>query len=321
MTNEELVVLIQAGVEVNSNMTELYEQNLGLFKKFMFPYLKGLGSSRPASKSKTTTVIEEEDLMQEVYFALNKVVYSFDPNQGFKFMTYAESKIKAVAIRYIQNHGKSKRIPVHVLQQISQYNKFKTKFIQEQHQEPTPADFIKGLGITKAKLKVLEKCIHDCDTMSLQAIVHDSENAEVGDNIADDFNLEESIIEADSIEYATKKLWSAVDSLEEKRRNAIVGIYKDNKTLGQIAQEQGVTTERIRQLEADGIRKLQKMDDMIEIAEMYGYDYNMNSMYEYGCSLAYKSPELFVINRIDNSERVAAANKRYDHLIEQILNY
>lgn len=296
MTNEELVVLIQAGMNVDVNMTELYQKNKWVMRKLAHPYKDS---------------VDIEDLMQEAYFGLVKAVEDYDPDQGFKFMTYAEHKIKAQMSRYNADCGRTKRIPVHMLQEMSKYHNFKKKFMQDSHINPTDEDFMSGLGITKRKLKSLKKCIYECNTMSLEAIITGTDDMNIADTVADDFNLEDSIIEADSIEYAANRLWAAVDSLEEKRKKAIIGLYKDNKTLGEIAQEQGVSTERIRQLEANGIRKLQSMEHLKEAAEIYGY----------GCSLAYKSTELLAIRRLENSEWLAGINKSYDHLIEQILNY
>jgi len=308
LTNEELVALIQSGIDVNVNMTELYEQNKWLMHKLAYPYKDS---------------VEIEDLMQEAYFGLVKAVESFDPGQELKFMTYAVHKIKAQMSRYNADCGRTKRIPVHMLQEMSKYHSFKKKFIQDSHIDPTDDDFMSGLGITKRKLKSLEKCIYECNTMSLEAIILGTDDMSVADTIADDFNLEESIIEADSIEYASNRLWAAVDSLEEKRKKAIVGLYKDNMTLGDIAQEQGVSTERIRQLETDGIRKLQKMDELKEAAEMYGYD--CSQAYHYGVGrfkdTGMSSTEFVALKRIETSAKKISINKSYDHLIEQILNY
>lgn len=278
------------------NMTELYENNKWVIRKLAKPYLES---------------VEIDDLMQEAYFGLVKAVEDFDHGHGVKFMSYATHKIKAQMSRYNADYGRTKRIPVHMQDAMSKYHSFKKKFIQERHINPTAEDFMLGLGITQKKLKSLEKCIYESNAMSLEETLYGEDEKNVFDTIADDFNLEESIIEADSIEYAANRLWAAVDSLEEKRKNAIIGLYKDNKTLGEIAQEQGVTTERIRQLESNGIRKLQSMEQLKEVCEMYGYD----------CSLAYKSTELLAIRRLENGEKVAAINKNYDQLIEQMLNY
>lgn len=124
MTNEELVALIQAGDHVQDNMGQLYQQNRKFIAKLVYPFSK---------------VCEMEDLMQEAYFGLEKAVYRYDPTTGFKFLTYAESWIRQSVQRYFQNNGNLKRMPIHVLEQISQYQKFRSDFKGVVGDEPQQA--------------------------------------------------------------------------------------------------------------------------------------------------------------------------------------
>lgn len=90
MTNEELVALIQAGVDVQENMAQLYQQNRRFITKIALPY---------------SNTCELEDLVQEAYFGLEKAAKKFEPDRGFKFLTYAENWIRQVIHRYCQNNG------------------------------------------------------------------------------------------------------------------------------------------------------------------------------------------------------------------------
>lgn len=76
MTNEELVSLIQAGVDERENLGRLYEQNLRFLHFAILPYL----SRWPQ---------EEEDLLQEAYLGLYQAARRFRPEKGVLFLTYA----------------------------------------------------------------------------------------------------------------------------------------------------------------------------------------------------------------------------------------
>ena len=119
MTNEELVALIQAGDHVQDNMGQLYQQN----KNFI------VGIALPFSNA-----ADMDDLMQEAYFGLYKAAQKFDPDLGFKFLTYAEYPIRVSVQRYCQNNGQLKRVPVHVLEQISKYQKFRYDCLKKYNQ-------------------------------------------------------------------------------------------------------------------------------------------------------------------------------------------
>lgn len=100
MTNEELVALIQAGVDVQENMGQLYQQNRNFIVKIVLPYSKSC---------------EMDDLMQEAYFGLEKAVQRFEPDRDVLFISYAGIWIRNVIQRYCQNNGNLKRVPVHVV--------------------------------------------------------------------------------------------------------------------------------------------------------------------------------------------------------------
>ena len=126
MTNEELVALIQAGDHVQDNMGLLYQQN----RRFI------TGIALPFSSS-----VELDDLMQEAYFGLEKAVSKYDPTLGYAFLTYAENHIRLSIQRYCQNCGRLKRVPVHVLEQISKYQKFRSDFQAVVGDEPTDEEY------------------------------------------------------------------------------------------------------------------------------------------------------------------------------------
>lgn len=86
VTNEELVIRIKAGIDTGMNMLQLYEQTrlfiCGIAKRY-----KGLA--------------EFDDLQQEGYLALYDAIDGFQPEKGYKFLTYAGYWIAQRIQRYI----------------------------------------------------------------------------------------------------------------------------------------------------------------------------------------------------------------------------
>lgn len=132
MTNEELVALIQAGVDVQENMGQLYQQNRNFIVKIVLPYSKSC---------------EMDDLMQEAYFGLEKAVQRFEPDRDVLFISYAGIWIRNVIQRYCQNNGNLKRVPVHVVVRISKYLRFRDDYRMTVGEEPSDNQYCAFLGI------------------------------------------------------------------------------------------------------------------------------------------------------------------------------
>lgn len=265
MSNEELVELIQQGVDVNENMGILYQQNRGLIRKWAYPYINNF--------------IDIEDLMQEAYFGLVKATESYDSKRNeFKFMTYAQYKILQKIIRYSEKNRSAKRIPSHMLHLMSKYHKYKRTFIENCGEKPTQDDFMNHLQINKKQLKQLVKFIGESNCVSFETPIGD-ENT-IGETISDDYDLEEDVVKRLFDKQMETELWKAVDELDERHRDIIIQRYKNQKTFEQIAKERELTKQRIEQLELKARLLLRKKQSVIYMAEVYGYDCRLN--YKYG---------------------------------------
>ena len=262
MTNEELVALIQAGDHVRDNMGLLYQQN----RRFI------TGIALPFSNS-----VELDDLMQEAYFGLEKAVSKYDPTLGYAFLTYAENHIRLSIQRYCQNCGRLKRVPVHVLEQISKYQKFRSDFQAVVGDEPTDEEYCCYLGIENRRLKELRKYMTGSETASLDGIVPGTEDFTLADVIADDFNLEESVCDTLADEQAKTTIWGAVSDLGGNASEVVQGYYKNGETLQGISDRLEVSIERVRQIKNRAISNLRRNRKLKEAAEVYGY----------GCAQAY----------------------------------
>ena len=257
LTNEELVAEIQAGVNVPDNMAQLYQQNINFIRKIALPFSK---------------VIEMDDLMQEAYFGLINAANRFDPLQGFKFTTYAEHWIRQALQRYWQNNGQSKCLPVHVLERIAKYQKFRSDFRAIVGDDPVDQEYCAHLGITTTQLKELRSYMDERHVVSLYEPLTGTDDMTLAEVVADDYNLEESIVEGIALIDGSQTLWGAVNDLGGRYSTVIESYFKQNETLEQIADQFGTSKERVRQLKHKAIGMLRKSKRVHEAAEVYGYD-------------------------------------------------
>ena len=197
------------------------------------------------------------DLIQEGNLGLLKAIEKFDYRRGFKFSTYATWWIRQSITKYLAEHTRAIRIPVHIIETIYKISKIvSTKFYQEYGRDPTIEDLanITGMSIerltqifryVKQPLSLETNIHHDEDTTLLEFI--EDENSTRPDEYTFNNELSEKI----------KILLSTLSSREEKVIRLRFGIgEKEAYTLEEVGQKFGVSKERIRQIESMALRKL-----------------------------------------------------------------
>ena len=196
------------------------------------------------------------DLIQEGNMGLIKAVDKYDVSKGFKFSTYATYWIKQAISRAVMDQARNIRIPVHIIELMSNIKKVERDFQQTHGREPKEAEVAAVLGIEIKKVK--EAYTWMKDTTSLDIMVGDDEDTTVGSFIED-----ESVVPAfTAIEEndRTTAIRNILDTLNDREKMVIVrrfGIGLDRaETLDEIGKELGLSRERIRQIEAAALRKL-----------------------------------------------------------------
>lgn len=196
------------------------------------------------------------DLIQEGNMGLIKAVDKYDVSKGFKFSTYATYWIKQAISRAVMDQARNIRIPVHIIELMSNIKKVEHDFQQIYGREPKEAEVAAALGIEVKKVK--EAYTWMKDTTSLDIMVGDDEDTTVGSFIED-----ESVVPAfAAIEEndRTTAIRNILDTLNDREKMVIVrrfGIGLDRaETLDEIGKELGLSRERIRQIEAAALRKL-----------------------------------------------------------------
>lgn len=197
------------------------------------------------------------DLIQEGNTGLMRAVDKYEYRRGYKFSTYATWWIRQAITRAIADQARTIRIPVHMIETMSKLRNVSKKLLQEMGREPTIEETARAANITIEETRRVLKISKQ--PISLDRPVGESEDSYFGDFIEDD--SAESPVQAATQEMLKDKIDQVLKTLTYREREIIKLRYGLGDgytyTLEEVGRIFKVTRERVRQIEAKAVRKLQ----------------------------------------------------------------
>ena len=197
------------------------------------------------------------DLIQEGNTGLMRAVDKYEYRRGYKFSTYATWWIRQAITRAIADQARTIRIPVHMIETMSHIRNVVKRLVQEKGREPTLEEIARDANLsiaeTRRVLRISKRPI------SLDRPITGSEDSFFGDIIEDESAANPISMAAQ--EMLKDKIERVLSTLTYREREIIKLRYGLGDgytyTLEEVGRIFDVTRERVRQIEAKAVRKLQ----------------------------------------------------------------
>jgi RNA polymerase primary sigma factor len=197
------------------------------------------------------------DLIQEGNTGLMRAVDKYEYRRGYKFSTYATWWIRQAITRAIADQARTIRIPVHMIETMSRLRRVGKRLVQELGREPTVEELSSASGVSEEETRrVLKISRH---SVSLDRPVGETEDSFFGEFIEDPGTS--SPVTSATQEMLKDKIDQVLKTLTYREREIIKLRYGLGDgytyTLEEVGRIFKVTRERVRQIEAKAVRKLQ----------------------------------------------------------------